>query len=163
MGVAIRKVTGREPHCALPAAIPNSRHLYVHAPILARAVQALGLGGAAHEKRLPDLLLNCAEHHQLAFLEGYFLGDGTKDRRGRVMVFATSSADLANGLLYLLGQLGVLAGLAFLLLRSTTSQLTDPIAKAATLSSAAPGYRLHMTIEMTSSSLSEIPCSCARS
>jgi DNA gyrase subunit B len=79
---------------------------------MARAFHALGLGGHAHEKSLPDLLLNCAEHHQLAFLEGYFLGDGTKDRRGRVMVFTTSSTDLANGLLYLLGQLGVLAGMS---------------------------------------------------
>jgi len=109
---AIRQVTGREPQCARVAQVPNSRHVYVHAPILARAVKALGLGGTACEKRLPDLLLNCDEDSQLAFLEGYFLGDGTKDRRGRIMVFATSSPDLANGLLYLLGQLGVLAGMS---------------------------------------------------
>jgi DNA gyrase subunit B len=109
---AIGTVTDREPRCARSARVPDNRHLYVHAPIMARAFHALGLGGHAHEKSLPDLLLNCAEHHQLAFLEGYFLGDGTKDRRGRVMVFTTSSTDLANGLLYLLGQLGVLAGMS---------------------------------------------------
>ena len=114
ISAAIRDVMGREPRCAVPTGIPNSRHLYVHAPILARVVQALGLGGAAHPEVCPiPFLLNCAEHHQLAFLEGYFLGDGTKDRRGRVMVFTTSSADLANGLLYLLGaSLGVLAGMS---------------------------------------------------
>jgi len=109
---AIKQVTGREPRCVRNARIPNCRHLYVHASILARAAKALGMGGTACEKRIPDLLLNCDEEYQLAFLEGYFLGDGTTDRRGRTMVFATSSHDLANGLLYLLGQLGVLAGMS---------------------------------------------------
>ncbi len=112
LSAAIGQVTGRRPRCARNASIPNCRHLYVHAPILARAIKALGIGGTACEKRLPDLLLNCDEERQLAFLEGYFLGDGTKDRHGRIMVFSTSSPDLANGLLYLLGQLGVLAGLS---------------------------------------------------
>ena len=109
---AIKQVTGREPRCVRNARIPNCRHLYVHASILARAAKALGMGGTTCEKRIPDLLLNCDEEYQLAFLEGYFLGDGTTDRRGRTMVFATSSHDLANGLLYLLGQLGVLAGMS---------------------------------------------------
>jgi DNA gyrase subunit B len=104
-------MTGRAPVTARPAARPHSRHLYVHSPILARTIKALGMGGTACHKRLPDLLLNCDEECQLAFLEGYFLGDGTKDARGRVLVFATSSRDLADGLLCLLGQLGVLAGL----------------------------------------------------
>jgi hypothetical protein len=47
-----------------------------------------------------------------------------------------------------------LAGLAFLLLGSTGTQLAGPIAQAATLSSSTPGYRMHMAIEMTSSALS---------
>lgn len=50
--------------------------------------------------------------------------------------------------------LAVLAGLAFLLLGSTSTQLSGPIAQAATLSSSTPGYRMHMSIEMTSSALS---------
>jgi DNA gyrase subunit B len=111
LSAAIEAVTGRHPVIAKQTASLNARHLYVHAPILARVVRAMGMGGIAHEKRIPDLLLNCAEENQLAFLEGYFLGDGTKDRAGRTLVFGTSSTDLANGLLYLLGQLGVLAGL----------------------------------------------------
>jgi hypothetical protein len=72
----------------------------------------MGMDGTAIRKRVPDLLLNCDENNQLAFLEGYFLGDGGKDRYGKKLTFGTSSIDLANGLLYLLGQLGVLAGLS---------------------------------------------------
>jgi DNA gyrase subunit B len=107
---AIERVTGRAPVTARPTGRPNVRHLYVHSPIMARAIQALGMGRTACYKRLPDLVLNCAEQCQLAFLEGYFLGDGTKDASGRILAFATSSRDLADGLLVLLGQFGVLAG-----------------------------------------------------
>jgi DNA gyrase subunit B len=109
---AIEAVTGRAPVVARSVGRPNSRHVYVHAPVLTRAVKAMGMGGTAIHKRVPDLLLNCGEENQLAFLEGYFLGDGSKDRRGSKLTFGTSSIDLANGLLYLLGQLGVLAGLS---------------------------------------------------
>jgi DNA gyrase subunit B len=109
---AIEAVTGRRPvFAARRASVPNSRHLYVHAPVLARVVKAMGMGGTAVHKRVPDLLLNCGEDNQLAFLEGYFLGDGSKDATGSKLTFGTSSPDLANGLLYLLGQLGILAGL----------------------------------------------------
>jgi DNA gyrase subunit B len=83
------------------------------------------MSGPAIRKRLPDLILNCDEQQQLAFLEGYFLGDGTRDRRGRALVFAASSPDLVDGLLFLLGQLGVLASVtkraaAEFIIRGTT-------------------------------------------
>jgi DNA gyrase subunit B len=109
---AIEAVTGHAPAVARPAGKPDSRHVYVPAPVLGRAIKAMGMGGTATRKRVPDLLLNCSEDNQLAFLEGYFLGDGSKDRYGEKLTFGTSSIDLANGLLYLLGQLGVLAGLS---------------------------------------------------
>jgi DNA gyrase subunit B len=113
LSAAIVTVVGRRPVLAARRPdIPNARHLYVHAPVLARVVKAMGMGERASRKRLPDLLLNCDENGQLAFLEGFFLGDGTKDRSGRKLTFATSSADIANSLLYLLGQLGVVAGLS---------------------------------------------------
>jgi len=108
---AIEAVTGHAPAVARPARSPNSRHVYVPSPVLGRAIKAMGMGETATRKRVPDLLLNCSEDNQLAFLEGYFLGDGSKERLGRKLTFATSSIDLANGLLYLLGQLGILAGL----------------------------------------------------
>jgi DNA gyrase subunit B len=108
---AIEAVTGHTPAVTRPARSPNSRHVYVPSPVLGRAIKAMGMGETATRKRVPDLLLNCSEDKQLAFLEGYFLGDGTKERLGRKLTFATSSIDVANGLLYLLGQLGIVAGL----------------------------------------------------
>jgi DNA gyrase subunit B len=112
LAAAIQTVTGRAPMVVTPTGFPNSRHLYVPAPVLGRVIKALGMGGKATRKRVPDVLLNCSEENQLAFLEGYFLGDGSKASRGSQLTFATSSIDLANGLLYLLGQLGILAGLS---------------------------------------------------
>ena len=48
----------------------------------------------------------------------------------------------------------VVAGLAFLLFGSGGSPVSSPIAQAATLSSSSPGYRMHMTVQVTSSALS---------
>src|SRR5262249_46493209 len=58
-------------------------------------------------KRIPDLVFGVSGPLRAAFLRGYFLGDGTasKDR----IAFATSSRDLASGLVYLLGSFGVVA------------------------------------------------------
>ncbi|HUA71685.1 MAG TPA: hypothetical protein VMA96_11395 [Solirubrobacteraceae bacterium] len=50
--------------------------------------------------------------------------------------------------------MAVVAALAFLLLGSGGAQLGGPIAQAATLSSSTPGYRMHMSMEITSSALS---------
>jgi len=58
-------------------------------------------------KRIPDLLFNVSESLRLAFLRGYLLGDGTVAKRA--IAFATSSYDIASGLVYLLGSLGVVA------------------------------------------------------
>src|SRR6266853_3519698 len=82
--------------------------LYFHSVLAARLLRAWGLGGQAHEKRIPDILFSLSEDLQLAFLEGYFLGDGAIRRNGWLVV--TSSAALKEGLLYLLGQLGIVAG-----------------------------------------------------
>jgi hypothetical protein len=48
----------------------------------------------------------------------------------------------------------VAAALAFLLLGSGGTQLGSPIAQAATLSSSTPGFRMHMSLQVTSSALS---------
>jgi DNA gyrase subunit B len=84
--------------------------LYFHSVMATRLIRAWGLGGKAHEKRLPDVVLNLPEDLQLAFLEGYFLGDGTVSRSHWSVV--TNSPLLKDGLLYLLGQLGIFAGLS---------------------------------------------------
>lgn len=54
------------------------------------------------------------------------------------------------------GGLGLLVAVlvAFLLLGSSSNPAVDPIAQAATVSSQAPGYRMHMSLSLTSSAFS---------
>jgi DNA gyrase subunit B len=81
--------------------------LYFHSVAAAHLLRAWKLDGRAHEKKLPDLLFRLPEGLQLAFLEGYFLGDGAT--AGQNLSFTTNSAELKDGLLYLLGQLAIVA------------------------------------------------------
>jgi len=67
-------------------------------------------GADSCTKRIPDLVFNVDESLRLAFLRGYLLGDGTT-AGGRVTL-STSSYDLASGVMYLLGSLGVIASLS---------------------------------------------------
>ncbi|MHC5007802.1 MAG: LAGLIDADG family homing endonuclease, partial [Planctomycetota bacterium] len=64
-------------------------------------------GARAVTKRIPDLVFRVSEPLRLSFLRGYFLGDGTVRRR--CVSFATSSRDLASGLVYVLSSFGVVA------------------------------------------------------
>ncbi|MDP9403560.1 MAG: DNA gyrase subunit B [Actinomycetota bacterium] len=106
---AIERVFGQTPRVHIPSRDPNARKLYFHSPFAARLVNTLGLGGHAPVKRVPDLILNVSEEMQLAFLEGYYLGDGTKGKATRSLVFTTTSPHLADGLLTVLSQLGIIA------------------------------------------------------
>jgi DNA gyrase subunit B len=86
----------------------NGIKLYFHSVAATRLLKAWGVAGRAHEKRLPDILFCLPEEFQLAFLEGYFLGDGTGD--GGKIAITTNSPLLKDGLLYLFGQLSLIAG-----------------------------------------------------
>jgi DNA gyrase subunit B len=66
-------------------------------------------GTTAPTKRIPDLVFRMKEGQRLAFLRGYWQGDGTCGRGS--IVFATSSRDIASGLGYLFSSFGVVAGL----------------------------------------------------
>ena len=103
---AIEKTFGEQARCYHD---PESEgvKLYFHSVPAARLLRAWELDGRAHEKRLPDVVFSLPEDLQLAFLEGYFLGDGTT--AGQNLSFTTNSAGLKDGLLYLLGQLGLVA------------------------------------------------------
>jgi DNA gyrase subunit B len=68
-------------------------------------------GENAIEKAVPDLVFEAPEELRLAFLRGHFLGDGCLTKEGRI-TFATSSRDLANGLMHLLSSLGVVASMS---------------------------------------------------
>jgi DNA gyrase subunit B len=67
-------------------------------------------GADSCTKRIPDLVFNVGESLRMVFLRGYLLGDGTA-AGGRVTL-STSSYDLASGLMYLLGSLGIIASLS---------------------------------------------------
>ncbi|KYC42920.1 XRE family transcriptional regulator [Scytonema hofmannii PCC 7110] len=88
---------------------PNSDgiKLYFHSVAAARLLRAWNVAELAHQKKLPDILFSVSEELQLAFLESYFLGDGTTV--GKHLSFTTNSVQLKDGLLYLLGQLGIIA------------------------------------------------------
>jgi DNA gyrase subunit B len=82
--------------------------LYFNSVQAARLLRAWGLAGPAHRKQLPNVLFSLGEALQFAFLEGYFLGDGTLG--GSCATLVTNSPDLKEGLLYLFGQLGLVMG-----------------------------------------------------
>jgi DNA gyrase subunit B len=106
LSAAIEVAFGERPRCY---ADPASRgvKLYFHSVLAARLLRAWGAAGLAHEKRVPDIVFSLPEALQLVFLEGYFLGDGTTV--GRNLSLTTNSEALKDGLLYLLGQLGLVA------------------------------------------------------
>jgi DNA gyrase/topoisomerase IV subunit B/intein/homing endonuclease len=106
---AVQKMFGETPRIFRD---PDSDGIkfYFHSVLAARLLRAWGVANRAHRKTLPDLVFNVSEELQRAFLEGYFLGDGTTG--GQNLAFVTSSADLKEGLLYLFGQLGLLASVS---------------------------------------------------
>ena len=81
--------------------------LYFHSVLATRLLKAWKMNGRAHEKCLPNIVFSLSEDLQVAFLEGYFLGDGTLSENRFSMT--TNSKNLKDGLLYLFGQLGILA------------------------------------------------------
>ena len=106
IGAAVEEAFGETPRCYQD---PDSGgcKLYFHSVAAARLIRAWGMAGLAHEKKLPDIVFSLPEKLQWAFLEGYFLGDGTTS--GSNLSFTTNSPDLKEALLYLLGQLGLVA------------------------------------------------------
>ena len=67
-------------------------------------------GTDAGRKHIPDLVFNVDTQLQLAFLRGYFLGDGTLGHRQ--VRFTTTSETLANQLMYLLLMHGITVSLS---------------------------------------------------
>jgi len=65
-------------------------------------------GSGSRNKRVPSCVLGAAEQSVSAFLESYFLGDGSFSRGKNEVEFATASRQLQTGLSYLLCRLGVL-------------------------------------------------------
>ena len=112
---------------------PDSKgfKFYFHSVLAARLLRAWDVARLAHEKRIPDMVFSLSEELQLAFLEGYFLGDGTTP--GGNLSFTTNSPTLKDGLLYLLGQLGLVA---------STSQMQPSTADDAAIQTRRPYYTI---------------------
>jgi DNA gyrase B subunit len=106
LSAAIEKVFGETPR-RYDDPDSDGIKFYFHSVAASRLLQAWGLAKLAHQKQLPDLVFSVSEELQMAFLEGYFLGDGTT--AGKNLSFTTNSASVKDGLLYLLGQLGLVA------------------------------------------------------
>jgi DNA gyrase subunit B len=107
---AVREVFGLEP--TLYAAEGRASELRILNSVVTATFRLLfGLDGArSTTKRIPDLVFNVEPRLQLAFLRGYFLGDGTLSRLG--LSFATTSETLASQLQYLLLEHGIMASIS---------------------------------------------------
>jgi UDPglucose 6-dehydrogenase len=97
---------------------PTSQIVEVSSRVLAgfwRGV--LGLGRNSYEQRLPDLIWDCSDEDKWALLSGLWEGDGSWSLvNGGPSVeldFGTVSDELADGVLRLLGDLGITASRAF--------------------------------------------------
>jgi intein/homing endonuclease/MoxR-like ATPase len=78
---------------------------FLSATTLTRRVGS-GKRTQARYKRVPDFVYLMQEQSKIAFLRGFFDGDGWEEK-GSNIVFCTSSEDLANGLIILLEQLQI--------------------------------------------------------
>jgi UDPglucose 6-dehydrogenase len=78
-------------------------------------LDVLGLGRNCYEQRIPDLAWTQSEPHKRALLAGLWLGDGSWSYVARgpsvVLEYGTASQELIDGILRLLGDLGVVARL----------------------------------------------------
>jgi UDPglucose 6-dehydrogenase len=75
----------------------------------------LGLGTNSYDHRLPDLVWDAPQRHKRALLSGLWRGDGSWSFVGGgpsvVLEYGTVSRELVDGVLRLLGELGVMARL----------------------------------------------------
>jgi UDPglucose 6-dehydrogenase len=95
---------------------PTSTRVTVSSRLLAGALAgALGLGESCHEKRVPDAAWAASSAQKRALLRGLWEGDGSwsyvRGGPGVVLEYGTVSRQLADGMLRLLGDLGVVGGL----------------------------------------------------
>ena len=75
----------------------------------------LGLGANCYEQRIPDAIWDAPESHKRALLSGLWLGDGSwsfvNGGPSVILEYGTVSAELADGIARLLGELGIVASI----------------------------------------------------
>ncbi len=94
----------------------TSTSVVLSSRVLARWwTEVLGLGGNCYGQRVPDLGWKLPEAHKRALLSGMWHGDGSwsyvAGGPSVVLEYGTASRELADGMLRLLGDLGVMARL----------------------------------------------------
>ena len=99
---------------AIATTAVTSRQVVLNSPILATwFAHVLGLGDRCHTKRIPDIAWGQPETYKRALLSGLWDGDGSwslvNGGPSLVLEYGTVSKDLADGMLRLLGDLGIVA------------------------------------------------------
>ncbi|HEX7254462.1 MAG TPA: nucleotide sugar dehydrogenase [Gaiellaceae bacterium] len=115
----VREVAGYWRAAGLPASVrtgDTTTSVSVSSRILAGWwLGTLGAGSDCYTKRLPDLIWSASDDHKRALLAGMWRGDGSwsfiNGGPSVVLEYGTVSRQLADGLLRLLGDLGVAARL----------------------------------------------------
>jgi UDPglucose 6-dehydrogenase len=95
---------------------PTTRAVIVSSRVLAGFwLGTLGLGANCYEQRLPDAIWTASDAHKRALLAGMWRGDGSwsfvNGGPSVVLEYGTVSRELADGMLRLLADLGIIASL----------------------------------------------------
>ena len=93
-------------HSKLELQADKTPNVSVHSPVLVKFLDSLEVGRTASTKQIPNILLKSSQGILNAFLEAYFIGDGSFSN-GEVGL-STASFQLRNQLSYLLTRLGVI-------------------------------------------------------
>jgi UDPglucose 6-dehydrogenase len=92
---------------------PTARIVTVNSTRLSRWFDELGLGRSSYTKAIPDLIWDRPEIEKRALLRGLWDGDGSWSYVNRgpsvIMEYGTASWRLADGMLRLLGDVGIMA------------------------------------------------------
>ncbi|MHA1910211.1 MAG: ATP-binding protein [Candidatus Kariarchaeaceae archaeon] len=105
LNICVKKCFGKEGKFFISG--ENSRDFYINSTFARSVIKAVGLDKRSYEKRIPNVIFSATSDMQLEFLQGYFLGDGSLSK-SRLSVTTTSN-DLKNGVLYLLGMNNIIA------------------------------------------------------
>ena len=113
----VREVVRGWSRCGMAASVystPTARKVILRSRLVTTWwCDVLGLGRNSYEQRLPDLIWDRPERDKWALLAGLFEGDGSWSLQGGgpsvIIEFGTVSDELADGVLRLLGELGIVA------------------------------------------------------
>ncbi len=113
----VREVVRGWSRCGMAASVystPTARKVILRSRLATTWwCDVLGLGRNSYEQRLPDLIWDRPPRDQWALLSGLFEGDGSWSLQGGgpsvVIELGTISDELADGVLRLLGELGIVA------------------------------------------------------